>query len=206
MANNTVKFTKPYTFEGKEYKELELPGLNTMTVADLIEVQKTLNNRGERAAATIMETSTAFVIEMGVKASGKPIEFFKLMPRARIKEAQAEIIKSLNSNYKEEDMKAHVLRFASPYTYEGQTKAEIAGQTFESIDLSGVGELNAMSESTAENRMTAAGFAAMNTGRNYLYAVIIASMGSGYPEDFFTGLPLCEAVKLRDVVDADFFA
>ena len=54
--------------------------------------------------------------------------------------------------------------------------------------------------------MTAAGFAAMNTGRNYLYAVIIASMGSGYPEDFFTGLPLCEAVKLRDVVDADFFA
>ena len=31
-------------------------------------------------------------------------------------------------------MKAHVLRFASPYTYEGQTKAEIAGQTFESME------------------------------------------------------------------------
>ena len=34
---------------------------------------------------------------------------------------------------------------------------------------------------------------------------IIASMGTGYPEDFFTGLPLCEAAKLRDAVDADFF-
>ena len=36
-------------------------------------------------------------------------------------------------------------------------------------------------------------------------ASIIASMGTGYPEDFFTGLPLCEAAKLRDAVDADFF-
>ena len=73
------------------------------------------------------------------------------------------------------------------------------------IDLSGVGELNTMSESMAENRMAAGGFAPVNTHRNYLYCCIIASMGTGYPVDFFAGLPLCEAVKLRDAVNSDFF-
>ena len=68
-----------------------------------------------------------------------------------------------------------------------------------------MGELNTMSESMAENRMVAGGFSPVNTGRNYLYVCIIASMGTGYPEDFFTGLPLREAAKLRDAVDADFF-
>ena len=62
-----------------------------------------------------------------------------------------------------------------------------------------------MSESTAENRMVAGGFALVNTHRNYLYCCIIASMGTGYPVDFFAGLPLCEAVKLRDAVNSDFF-
>ena len=63
-----------------------------------------------------------------------------------------------------------------------------------------MGELNTMSESMAENRMVAGGFSPVNTGRNYLYVCI-----TGYPEDFFTGLPLREAAKLRDAVDADFF-
>ena len=102
-------------------------------------------------------------------------------------------------------LKSHALKFAAPYTYEGSEKVELKGQTFEGIDLSGVGELNTMSESTAENRLVAAGFNTVNTGRNYLYCCIIASMGTGYPVDFFAGLPLCEAVKLRDAVDADFF-
>ena len=59
--------------------------------------------------------------------------------------------------------------------------------------------------SMAENRMAAGGFAPVNTHRNYLYCCIIASMGTGYPVDFFAGLPLCEAVKLRDAVNSDFF-
>ena len=57
-----------------------------------------------------------------------------------------------------------------------------------------------MSESTAENRLVAAGFNPVNTGRNYLYCCIIASMGTGYPVDFFAGLPLREAAKLRDSI------
>ena len=43
-------------------------------------------------------------------------------------------------------------------------------------------------------------------GTNYLYACVIASMATGIPEDFFTGLPMCELLKLKNAVnDADFF-
>jgi hypothetical protein len=204
---NIVKFDKPYKFEGKEYDSLDLSGMEKMTVQDLIDVQKSIGN--EMVAMSVMEMSTAFAQEMAVKATGKPVEFFKLMPRGKIKKVQAAIIKSMDNSEKADEIKkqleSHALKFAAPYTYEGSEKAELKGQTFDGVDLSGVGELNTMSESTAENRMVAGGFALVNTHRNYLYCCIIASMGTGYPVDFFAGLPLSEAVKLRDAVNADFF-
>lgn len=204
---NIVKFDKPYKFEGKEYDSLDLSGMAKMTVQDLVDVQKKLS--GELAALAAMEATTSFAQEMAVKATGKPVEFFKLMPRGKIKLVQTAVLKAMDSSQKAEEVKAqlksHALKFAAPYTYEGSEKDELKGQTFGGIDLSGVGELNTMSESTAENRLVAAGFNTVNTGRNYLYCCIIASMGTGYPVDFFAGLPLCEAVKLRDAVDADFF-
>lgn len=204
---NIVKFDKPYKFEGKEYDSLDLSGMAKMTVQDLVDVQKKLS--GELASLAAMEATTSFAQEMAVKATGKPVEFFKLMPRGKIKLVQTAVLNAMDSNQKAEEVKAqlksHALKFAAPYTYEGSEKDELKSQTFEGIDLSGVGELNTMSESTAENRLVAAGFNPVNTGRNYLYCCIIASMGTGYPVDFFAGLPLCEAVKLRDAVDADFF-
>ena len=204
---NIVKFDKPYKFEGPEYDSLDLSGMAKMTVQDLIDVQKNIGN--EMVAMSVMEMSTAFAQEMAVKATGKPVEFFKLMPRGKIKKVQAAIIKSMDNSEKADEIKkqleSHALKFAAPYTYEGSEKAELKGQTFDGVDLSGVGELNTMSESTAENRMVAGGFALVNTHRNYLYCCIIASMGTGYPVDFFAGLPLSEAVKLRDAVNADFF-
>ena len=159
---NIVKFAKPYSFEGTEYTEVDLSGMDKLTIQDMIDIQKKL--AGEIATLAAVEATTSFAQEVATKASGKPVEFFKLMPRAKIKQVQTAI-----------------------------------------LNLSGVGELNTMSESMAENRMVAGGFSPVNTGRNYLYVCIIASMGTGYPEDFFTGLPLCEAAKLRDAVDADFF-
>ena len=163
----------------------------------------------ELAAMSVMEMTTSFAQEMAVKATGKPVEFFKLMPRGKIKKVQAAVIKGMdnseNANEVKKQLESHTLKFAAPYTYEGSEKAELKGKTFDSIDLSGVGELNTMSESMAESRMAAGGFAPVNTHRNYLYCCIIASMGTGYPVDFFAGLPLCEAVKLRDAINSDFF-
>ncbi len=204
---NIVKFDKPYKFEGKEYDSLDFSGAEKLTVADLIDVQRSLAN--DLAALSAMEATTAFAQAMAVKATGKPVEFYKLMPRNKIKHVQKAILNAMDSGQKAEEIKeqlnSHALKFANSYTYEGDEKAELKGQTFEGVDISGVGELTTMSESTAESRLAAGGFTAVNTGRNYLYCCIIASMGTGYPVDFFAGLPLCEATKLRDAVDASFF-
>lgn len=204
--DNIVKFDKPYKFEGKEYDSLDLSGMEKMTVQDLIDIQKNIGN--ELAAMSVMEMTTSFAQEMAVKATGKPVEFFKLMPRGKIKKVQAAVVKGMDNSENADEVKkqleSHTLKFAAPYTYKGSEKAELKDKTFDSIDLSGVGELNTMSESMAENRMAAGGFAPVNTHRNYLYCCIIASMGTGYPVDFFAGLPLCEAVKLRDAVNSDF--
>lgn len=37
-----VEFKKPYKFEGKEYTELDLSGLEKLTVQDVIDVQREL--------------------------------------------------------------------------------------------------------------------------------------------------------------------
>ena len=189
-----------YSLEGfpKPWSEAEVK----LTIQDMIDIQKSLAN--ELASLAALEATTSFAQEMATKASGKPVEFFKLMPRAKIKQVQTAILLSLNAKTKSDPAK-HIVKFDAPYTYNGEEKADIKGKTFESVDLSGVGELNTMSESMAENRLAGYGFTPVNTGHNYAYVCIIASMGTGYPVDYFTGLPLCEAAKLRDAVDADFF-
>ena len=62
-----------------------------------------------------------------------------------------------------------------------------------------------MNESEAENLIAREGFAILETSSNYLYICCLAGMATGKPVKFFTGLPLCELVKLRNAVnDPDF--
>ena len=171
--DNIVKFDKPYKFEGKEYDSLDLSGMEKMTVQDLIDIQKNIGN--ELAAMSVMEMTTSFAQEMAVKATGKPVEFFKLMPRGKIKKVQAAVVKGMDNSENADEVKkqleSHTLKFAAPYTYEGSEKAELKGKTFDGIDLSGVGELNTMSESMAENRMAAGGYTKDQTDQNISTAV-----------------------------------
>lgn len=204
----TVKFKKPYVFEGKEYSELDLSGLDKLTVRDMIDAQRELIDQGNTAALGIIESTTGLAMTLATKACRKPVELFKLMPRKAMEQVQQTVMKALGGSQTreqaEEQSKTHVMRFDAPYIYDGK-KTDIKGQTFESVDLSGVADLCTMHEITAENRMTAEGFAVVNKDRNYLHAVIIASQATGLPEDFFTGLPLREAAKLRNAVDSGFF-
>lgn len=77
-SENIVELAKPYVFEGKEYGEIDLTGLEKLTVQDAIDVQRQLFGEGEAAASVLCETTTAFARAMAVKATGMPIEFFKL--------------------------------------------------------------------------------------------------------------------------------
>ena len=41
---NIVKFAKPYKFEGTEYTEVDLSGMDDLTIQDMIDIQKNLAN------------------------------------------------------------------------------------------------------------------------------------------------------------------
>ena len=71
----------------------------------------------------------------------------------------------------------------------------IRDRTYTEVDLNGIADLNSMNESEAENRLARAGFMVTETSFNYLFACILASMATGLPEEFFTGLPLREVLK-----------
>ncbi len=190
-----VKFSKPYHFEGKEYTEVDLSGLEGLTVKDAIDVQRQLFNQQEVAASLLTETTTAFARALAVKATGKPVEFFQQMPRGASRLVRRAVQEYMNVENSTEN---HVMRLEKPYPFDGKEYKE--------IDLNGIADLSSMHDSAAENRMAREGFMVTETSFNYLYACVIASMAAKLPEDFFTGLPLYETVKLKNAVnDGGFF-
>lgn len=193
---HVVTFKRPYLFERKEYAEVDLSGLDELTVKDAIEVQRQLFGQQEVAASLLTETTTAFAQALAVRASGKPVEFFKLMKKPFYRPVFRYVREYVMSV--EQGVENHVMRLEKPCFFEGKEYRE--------IDLNGVADLNSMQESAAENRMAREGFVVTETSFNYLHACVVASMATGLPEEFFTSLPICEAVKLKNAVnDGDFF-
>lgn len=189
-----LKLNRPYVFEGKEYAEIDLAGLDKLTVQDAINAQRQLFNEREPAAMLLCETTTAFVRILAAKATGLPIEFFKLAPRGVSRRIYGMVMGYMNVDSNTEN---HIMRLEKPYYFEGKQYTE--------IDLNGVADLNSLNESAAENRLTRAGFMVTDTSYNYLYACILAGMATGLPEEFFTGLPLYEVLKIKNAVnDAGF--
>lgn len=190
-----VKLERPYVFEETEYQEIDLTGLRRLTIQDAIDAQRQLFGEQEVAAAVLCETTTAFARTMATKATGLPVEFFKLMHRGVMKRVSAAVRGFLNVDGKTEH---HVMQLEKPQDYKGKV--------YQEIDLNGIADLNSLNESEAENRMAREGFVVTENSTNYLYACVIASMATGIPEDFFTGLPMCELLKLKNAVnDGDFF-
>ena len=190
-----VDLGKPYNFEGTEYTEIDLSGLDKLTVKDAIDIQRQLFNEREVAAAMLTETTTAFARAVAAKATELPIEFFKLMPRGASRRVLGNVRGYMNVDAATEN---HVMRLVKPVHFKGNTYTE--------IDLNGIADLNSMNESEAENRMARAGFVVTETSYNFLYPCILASMATGLPEEFFTGLPLYETLKLKNAVnDSGFF-
>lgn len=190
-----IDLGKPYKFEGTEYTSIDLSGLDKLTVKDAIDAQRQLFNEREVAAAMLCETTTAFARAIAAKAAELPIEFFKLMPRGASRKVAGVVRNYMNVDAATEN---HVIQLEEPYHFKGQTYTE--------VDLNGIADLNSMNESEAENRLARAGFMVTETSFNYLFACILASMATGLPEEFFTGLPLREVLKLKNAVnDSGFF-
>jgi len=192
---NVVVLGKPYTFEGKEYTEIDLSGLDGLTIRDAVDVQKALFGQQETASALVCETTTSFAMAIAARATGLPIEFFKLMPRG----AGMQVKRAVQSYISSKHSEGAVLRLEKPYVFRDTV--------YEEIDLSAIGEMSTIAESAAENEMAREGIIITENSFNYLYACIIAAMAIMQPKEFFTGLPLCELLKLKETVNsADFFA
>ena len=190
-----ITLSKPYRFEGMDYTEIDLSGIRKLTIKDAIDAQKQVFRDKEVAAAALSETSTAFARYIAAKATGKPIEFFKLAPRRLSRRVVQTVQSVMNMST---DTEEHIMQFEKPYLFEGKEYTE--------IDLSGVDDITSMNESEAENRLVRAGITITDTSTLYLYSCIIASMATGLPEEFFTGLPFEEVIKLRvQVNDSAFF-
>lgn len=72
------KFRKPYVFEGKEFTEVDLSGLENTTAADLSAVNKILSKSG--TVSPVPEMSMDFAIHMAARVAHLPVEFFQRMP------------------------------------------------------------------------------------------------------------------------------
>ena len=74
-----VKFSKPYKFEGVEYTEVDLSGIENLNTKDLAAINRQVG-RIPGSSALIPEASTEFALHIAARAAQKPIEFFELLP------------------------------------------------------------------------------------------------------------------------------
>jgi hypothetical protein len=95
MPELTVTFKKPYNFEGKEYKEIDLQGLDKLSTNDLIEADRQFNQSGN--VAIMNEMTIGYSCIIASKATGYPIEFFERLPAADGLKVKNTVMGFLNS-------------------------------------------------------------------------------------------------------------
>ena len=74
-----IKLKKPYKFEGKEYTEIDLSGLEDLSAADMIAVNKYMD-RTATGIQVMPEVSLEYACVFARKATKLPVEFFTNLP------------------------------------------------------------------------------------------------------------------------------
>ena len=74
-----VKFNKPFKFEGKEYTEIDLSGLEDISAADMIAVNKIIS-RTSSGVDVMPEVSLEYAVNLAARATKQPVEFFTALP------------------------------------------------------------------------------------------------------------------------------
>lgn len=75
-----IKFKKPYTFEKKEYTEIDLSGMDDLTGADMIAVNKIMKRSGSGGIDVMPEVSVEYACYFAARAAKLPVEFFMNLP------------------------------------------------------------------------------------------------------------------------------
>lgn len=74
-----LKLKNPYKFEGKEYMEIDLSGLENLSAADMIAVNKYME-RTSTGIQVMPEVSLEYACVLASKATKMPVEFFTGLP------------------------------------------------------------------------------------------------------------------------------
>jgi len=79
-----LKLKKPFTFEGKEYKEIDLSALESWTCDDVVNVQKEyfklIGADVNALDIALIEGNLEYCQYVAAKASKLPLDFFKRLP------------------------------------------------------------------------------------------------------------------------------
>lgn len=75
-----LKLTKPYIFEGKTYKELDLSGLENVTAGTLESVGRQVSKKNPGINPAVLEMSTPFCHMLAGRVAKLPLEFFQRLP------------------------------------------------------------------------------------------------------------------------------
>ena len=73
-----VKFSKPYSFEGQTYTEIDLSGMENLTTQDMVEAERYLNRT--KVISSTPEMTIGYACSIAATASGMPVEFFERLP------------------------------------------------------------------------------------------------------------------------------
>lgn len=73
-----VVFKHPLIFEGVSYDSVDLTGLENLSAADMIAVNKIIERGG--TVNTLPEMSLEYACLISARATGQPVEFFKAFP------------------------------------------------------------------------------------------------------------------------------
>lgn len=69
-----IQLSKPYRFDGKEITELDLSGLEELTGADMLAINRMMKRRGNVDASP--EVTMEFAMYAAMQATTLPLEFF----------------------------------------------------------------------------------------------------------------------------------
>lgn len=78
-----IELARPYKFDDKEYTEIDLSGLDDLTIKDAVLIIKKLYNEGEMAVMITPETATACTDALAAAATKLPSSFSSCFPSAQ---------------------------------------------------------------------------------------------------------------------------
>ena len=75
-----LKFRRPYQFEGQEYTELDLSGLENVTAGTLENIGKIMAKKSPGLNPATIEMEMGYCELLAARVTGKPLEFFQRLP------------------------------------------------------------------------------------------------------------------------------